>query len=426
MSTPPPPPGLAPERFIPLRRSDVVTLCEDRLQHVISADELAVFSRCAALLSALYHHDFHARLERLKELYAPFNPDLDPRMVPALDEEGRDARHKDLTAELEAVLEAANFARIEEADLHEALDEESLFRIRLHVDFSDFAHVLFYRRGESWRRETLRELFGLRRRTLTFRNYDRVVVFVTFKPAEHFAAQDRDDLPFEPGATLVKMFRNVPRADLEMLFPNTEVRMKTTDKLVLGVPAAVSGVVLLTTKLGPTLVLVAALLSFWLGLRDESVVIDQQALLVLGAGLGAIGGFLFQQLSKFNNRKMRFMKALGDSLYFRNLDNNAGVFHRLIDAAEEEECKEALLAWTELLAAGEAGLDTAQLDAAVERRLQGRLGERVDFEVDDALDKLRELGLVRPGDGRLVALGPAEALRRLDDRWDGLYSAVGA
>ena len=37
------------------------------------------------------------------------------------------------------------------------------------------------------------------------------------------------------------------------------------------------------------------------------------------------------------------MKALSDNLYFKNLDNNAGVFHHLIDAAEEEEVKEAIV-----------------------------------------------------------------------------------
>ena len=42
-----------------------------------------------------------------------------------------------------------------------------------------------------------------------------------------------------------------------MLFPNTEVRMKTVDKLMIGVPAA-SGIALLVTKLGPTLLLVGS------------------------------------------------------------------------------------------------------------------------------------------------------------------------
>jgi hypothetical protein len=35
------------------------------------------------------------------------------------------------------------------------------------------------------------------------------------------------------------------------------------------------------------------------------------------------------------------LEALKENLYFRNLDNDAGVFHHLLDAAEEEEVKEA-------------------------------------------------------------------------------------
>jgi hypothetical protein len=40
-----------------------------------------------------------------------------------------------------------------------------------------------------------------------------------------------------------------------------------------------------------------------------------------------------------------FMKTLGDNLYFKNLDNNAGVFFHIIAEAEEEEFKEALLGY---------------------------------------------------------------------------------
>ena len=43
------------------------------------------------------------------------------------------------------------------------------------------------------------------------------------------------------------------------------------------------------------------------------------------------------------------MKTLADNLYFKNLDNNTCVFHRLIDATEEEENKEVILAYYFLL-----------------------------------------------------------------------------
>ena len=47
----------------------------------------------------------------------------------------------------------------------------------------------------------------------------------------------------------------------------------------------------------------------------------------LGAGVLALGAHLARQFGKFKNRKIAFMKALADSLYFTNLDNNAGVLY---------------------------------------------------------------------------------------------------
>ena len=82
-----------------------------------------------------------------------------------------------------------------------------------------------------------------------------------------FDGQRRRDLPFVPGATVLKLFRNVPAADLEMLFPNTEVRIKPLDMLLIGVLAAVGGIVVWMTKLLGTLLLLGSLLAFWLGLR---------------------------------------------------------------------------------------------------------------------------------------------------------------
>lgn len=84
----------------------------------------------------------------------------------------------------------------------------------------------------------------------------------------------------------------------------------------------------------------------------------------------------------------RFMKALAENLYFKNLDNNAGVLHHLIDAAEEEEFKEALLAYL-FLAATPEGLTRHRLDKVVEDWLASGWDCRIDFEVDDALDKRR-------------------------------------
>jgi len=296
-------------------------------------------------------------------------------------------------------------------------------KVRLEADFDDFEQVAFYRRGERTRSEEVKELFGLRRRTLHFTDYAKVLVYVKFKDAAHFEALGRDvaRLPFTAGSTIIKLFQDVPRADLEMLFPNAQVRMRRVDKLLIGVPAVVSGVIVVVTKLVAALVPVLLLLAFWFGVRREPVQLDQGQLVALGAALAAFGGFVVRQFTKFKNRKIAFMKSLSENLYFRNLDNDAGVFHHLLDAAEEEESKEAVLAYHFLRTAGNP-LTATELDGRIEEWFARRWEATLDFEVDDGVGKLRRLKLVDDaGQGRLAAVPLDEALRRLDEAWDDLF-----
>ena len=55
----------------------------------------------------------------------------------------------------------------------------------------------------------------------------------------------------------------MPKADLEMLFPNSQVRMRTIDKAIIGGSALVGGAVVLVTKLGVVLLVLAGLLEDW-------------------------------------------------------------------------------------------------------------------------------------------------------------------
>ncbi len=418
------------ERFIPFRKTSIVTMCADE----VAAGERESFQAFAELLASLLHHEFRAQLEALKDTYYPFNPDADTRTMVELGPTERQAAQQRLVDELTALAEDANFERISSDDLGRAFVEESLLKVRLEADFDDFEQVVFYRRGVHTRQEELKHLFGLRRRTIEFTNYGKVLVYVKFKDAAHFDAKGKnvDDLPFTPGSTIIKLFQDVPRADLEMLFPNARVRMRLVDKLLIGVPAVVSGVIVVVTKLIASLIPVLLLLGFWLGVRREPVELNQGQLVALGAALAAFGGFLVRQYTKFKNRKIQFMKALSENLYFRNLDNDAGVFHHLLDAAEEEEVKEAVLAYHFLRTAGRP-LTAAELDRRIEDWFTGRWDATFDFEVDDGVGKLRRLRLVDDdGQGRLTAVTLDEAKRRLDQIWDDLFAyqapprAVGA
>jgi len=409
---------LARARFIPFRKRDIVAMC--RANGALPGHEAEAFGQCAALVTSLIHYEFHARLEALKDAYAPVAADVDTRAVNVLDVARPPSHPGDLVKALTAVLERANFEPVSRNDLHDALVQESLFRVRLHVNYDDFEEVLVFKRGETERSERIATWFGLRKRQITFVNYDRVLVYVRFKVAEHFKRKRRKRLHFIPGSVVIKLFQNIPKADVEMLFPNAAVRMKVKDKLAIGVPAVLSGAIVAATKLGATAVLIGALLAFWMGWRKDEVQLDQAALLGLAAGLFAIGGYLWRQFSNFRNRKIHFLKALADNLYFKKLDTNAGVFHRLIDAAEEEECKEMLLGYYFLLAA-RAPVEAPELDRRIEDWFRERWNCTLDFECDDALRKLVRLGLAERDATGYRAVPLDEARRRLDRTWDDLF-----
>jgi hypothetical protein len=413
------------QRHIPIPRAAIVDACAT--DPSLDDAERARFGQVCDLLTALYHHRFHQRLEALKDAYRPFDPDTS-FLIPALTGAEMESSSQRLVDELRRLLDDANFEELDRIELDRALEEETLLRVRLEVEFEDFEEVLFFARGAEHRQEVLREWFGMKKRTLEFTNYERVLIYVKVRGADYFDDDRIGELPYAPGSTIVKLFRDVPQADLESLFPNTSVRMRNIDQLTIGIPAVVGGVAILFTKLLTSLGLLFLFLSAWLGLRDEEPHIDQAALIALGIGLGSLGGFLWRQISKFKSRKIRFMQQLSEHLYFKNLDNGGGVFFHLVDEAEEEETKEAVLAyWT--LVTRDDPLTIVEIDAHVESWMRGRFDHDFDFEEQDAVDKLVELELVRPvgpttrspQDTRYEPVGITDALALLDARWDAIF-----
>jgi hypothetical protein len=198
----------------------------------------------------------------------------------------------------------------------------------------------------------------------------------------------------------LKLFQNVPASDLEMLFPNIRIGMRLLDKLMIGVPAVVSGFVVVSTKAGTTLLLLASLIGFWLGLSSDPVELDKAAMLALGAGVFALGGYLWKQLANYRNRKLKYAQALTQNLYFKLLDNNAGVIHRILDDAEDSEIKESLIAYYFLLL-DVGGATAPELDDRIQDWFREHLGCEVDFDIDDALAKLLTLELARQ-DGEMI------------------------
>lgn len=402
-------------RFIPFRKKDIIEMCISG--GALSGSDQMKFREFCRLLQSVFHFEYHDTLETLKDLYAPLNPDRDTRKVGVFVEESGES----FTETLHGLLDKANYELLTQEELEAAFEESSLFQLKLNIDFDAFEEALLFTRGESIHTEQVSTLWGLIKRDVTFLNFDRVVIYIRYRDdVTSDGASDAGRI--KPGATMLKLFQNVPRADVEMLFPNTRLGMRLVDKLMIGVPALVGAVAIAMTKAGASLLLLASLIGFWLGLHSEAVELDEARMIAILAGLGGLGSYIWKQFSNFRNRKLLFMQSLTQNLYFKNLDNNAGVFHRLIDDAEEEECKEAILAYYFLLTQEKDTVtDEASLDRMIEDWFQKRWDSHLDFEVDDALAKLRKLGLLQESDRGMTVQPLGGACELLDQRWDDYF-----
>ena len=207
---------------------------------------------------------------------------------------------------------------------------------------------------------------------------------------------------------MLKIFKEIPKGDLEMLLPGTRVRMTLIDRAKIALPT-VSGLVMTVYKLARAGMAMAFAGAF--GVFGFLSLIAG----TIGYGVKSFFGYL--------RTKDKYQANLTRNLYFQNLDNNAGVLFRLIDEVEEQEFREAILAYT-LLGRPNApfGLTLAQLDRQAESLLRSATGVAVDFEADDALDKLVRLGIVEANADRFRSVPIHDALRRLDHRLDNVVT----
>jgi hypothetical protein len=331
--------------------------------------------------------------EQVKELYAPFSPeDLGAGGAP-LDAE---ARRRGLTAlmdRLKALFERANFVEVPRGELAGTTKVATSKGLQVIVDLDAYDEFHLFYRGDA---ETTQPVTGtaaaylakLRRRPVPVETVElyRMVALVT-------------KLRSEPSLR-IKLFKDVPKEDVKSLLPNTKVAMRLVDKSRIGISsggALLSSVKLATkgiTMLGPA----------WVG----------------PVGVVAFLVYLVRTAINFFRIKERYQANLIKELFYQNLDNNLGAINRLIDATEEEETKETVLAYAFLERAGEP-LDLLTLDKRIEGWVAERFGVEADFEVDDGARKVLALGLAHEVEGGKIKAVPLEAaFELLRKRWTAI------
>jgi hypothetical protein len=411
------------DRFIPVRKSDMIggLLAEPCLDDAGQAG----LAQLARKLGAILHYQYFEELERLREAYFHFDPELDPQACgPTGDLE---AAYQSLIEEFVRVLTDANFIEISHDEITRAFAERARVRVKIKAPLEDYRDVRMFRRGHHTETIDIPSWFGLRRRPLQVEVYDDVVMMVATKPdimapasaRKSPARARRSAQKIRSGAVLFKYFRHIARADLKALFPNVRVVMSLFDHLSLGVPALVGGVPILI-KLASTMTVLLVVAGFYLGLTGTIRENDAEQALAALSGLFALGAFVLRQWGNFHRQSLIHQKELTDNIYYRNVNNNSGIFNYLIGEAEEQDWKEALLAYYGLLTAA-APLTREALDARIAELLTRVFKISADFETDDALARLKRLGLLAEAGGRLSVSPLSDALAELEKQWQGFF-----
>jgi hypothetical protein len=372
----------------------------ERVTAWVAADQLAASSGPTGptlrLLTALLRLESTDRADTLKSAFAAT---IEAGAVP------NTPTYDSFVAALHELLGRANYREISGAELQEAFNSEALSSVKIHVDMTAFAALHIFARGKERRSETVRSLFGLRKRRVEFDVLERVFVFSSLAQSD--------------GALNLKLFGNIPVPDMEMLLPNCKVKMRRVDQAVVFLPATIS-VVLAASKVLFSLTAIWSAIQFYTGLsKDEPIVSGGWGL--VAAGSFTLLGITMGAYTKYQKRRLEYANAHSRTLYFQTLDSESGAFLRVLDEAFEEEAKEAVLAYAFLVAHGPS---TEQaLDERVEQWLSTKIGAPVDFEVDDALAKLERLGVAtrtRTGSDASdtwSAVPPSIATESLRARW---------
>ena len=245
---------LPSEAFIPVTRYALL----DRLTQPAAwppgmATEARRFFR---YLSHWRTQQYGARILELEQLYEPFSPDSDLLITRAFSEEERIAMQRKVVDGIQGLLTNANYTRIPSSSLNVILTSESHYGLDLNVDLDAFEDLLIYYRGASSQKHSKRTWKKFyRKQEFEVPIYRRLVILFKLKSfearvlehmqKERVSRADAERHVRKLNAMLpaqikrenvyIKMFKNMPRSDLEMAFPNTQVKFRLMDKVKLGV-----------------------------------------------------------------------------------------------------------------------------------------------------------------------------------------------
>ncbi|KAK6185030.1 hypothetical protein SNE40_007356 [Patella caerulea] len=390
------------ERYIPITRRSVIRHIMEE-EEFLTEEEKKKFEDFALALDSALVNKYHGILQELKSLFDPINPDKDTIQTRKWNRRERLDNEFWLLERLQDIMEKANFHELSKNTINTALsDHEAREGVRVSVNPLKYDILRFWALG----REIPEQKFNLYEQFLSkvtrkparkpIEYYKRVVVAIRLKKDQKL---------------MLKAFKEVPVNALEMLLPDGTIKMSTMDKGILTTSAFIASVGI-----------VAKLVTV---LADMNI----DWTLILTALTGIIG---IRAWTVYNNRKNKYLVDVSRTLYYKNIANNRGLLTLLVDRAEDESFKEALLTYAFLLTkrspsvrslpsiqqkpAELGGITALTVEKSVEKWLQSKTGVVLDFDSSEAVVLLKNFGLLSESADKLHVLSLDAAFRNLPQK----------
>ncbi len=385
------------ENSILVRKGDLVRLIIDDcgFDH---KDKEKLILLLEAICSLIFM-EFVEPLEAMKSAYYFFDPDSDHLVIKkTINNNPPDTSIDILESGFVKLIEHANFKKLTWENVHQWEQESSKsWGLNVQIQQEEFDRLLMYYRGDTYLlRRSSKWWKPWKKEKIPTPGFSRFAIFVKMKP------RMKDDSSTFSNHVILKLFKDIAKNEIPMIFPGAKVRLNRIDQSMIGYPIITGlGLLLYNVIVGILKLGLSALMG---------ITIWPLAL--------AFGGYGYRSYYNYVTKRQNYDLRMTKTLYFQSLDSNSGVITRLLDEAEEQQSREALLGYYCLLKyAPDSGWTTTQLDDFIELFFNQHFEKKIDYDVVDCVKKLQSFGLVETSNERLKAVPVGEALTKLQSQW---------